>query len=637
MRTPFQLRTKVVKNMMSLLLCALTFVSVCPAAEFHVAPDGVDTNPGTADKPQATVAAALRKAWDLRRLKNPAAEDGVLITVHGGTYSLSSPLFVRPEDSGTESSPTIIAAAPGEHPVFSGGVSVAGWKKAPGKIPGLPSVARGKVWVADAPKFSGRTVEIRQLWVNDLKAVRAREPNGETLHRLLVWDRVKQEAWIPADALGAVRDPAGLEMVMHQQWEIAICRVKSLRLENQKACVTFQQPESKLEFEHPWPQPVMSTNGNAPFYLVNAIEFLNEPGEWFQDLAGGRIYYWPRPGEDLTKVSVIVPALETLMEVEGSLDHPVAHVQFKGIEFTHTTWRRPAEAGHVPLQAGMFLLDAYKLSPKGTDYHSPGLDNQAWIGRPPGAVFVKNAEHVRFERCRFEHLASAGLDFASGTRDDVIEGCVFRDIGGNGIQLGKFSDPGFETHRPYRPADEREICTRERVANNLVTDCANEDWGCVGILVGYGRGIAIEHNEVSNVSYTGISMGWGWNKATNCMNDNRIFANHVHHVATRLCDTAGIYTLSPQPGTVISENFIHDIHMSPYVFNPKHWFYLYLDEGSSFITVRDNWCPEEKFMKNANGPGNVWENNGPMVPSKIKEAAGLEPAFQYLLTDSPKR
>ena len=118
------------------------------------------------------------------------------------------------------------------------------------------------------------------------------------------------------------------------------------------------------------------------------------------------------------------------------------------------------------------------------------------------------------------------------------------------------------------------------------------------------------------------------------MANNRIVANHVHHVATRMCDTAGIYTLSVQPGTVVSENSVHAIQMSPYVFNPEHWFYLYLDEGSSFITVRDNWCPEEKFLKNANGPGNIWENNGPNVSKKVNDAAGLEPAFGDLLKKS---
>ncbi len=609
------------------LASALTGLSQDRApAEFWVAPGGADRNPGTREAPLASVAIAARQARELRRLNDPAAPAGVRIILRGGVYPLTSPWLVRSEDSGTETSPTLVEAAPGERPVLSGGIPVTGWQKATERIPGLPSAARGKVWVAEAPVVGGRILEFRQLWVNERKAVRARQPNGETLDRLLVWDRAAGEASIPAASLAAVREPGRLEMVFHQQWEIAICRVKSVRVEGEKARVIFHQPESRIQFEHPWPQPVMSTNGNAPFFLANAIEFLDEPGEWFQDLPGGRVYYWPRPGEDLARDAVIAPALETVVQVEGSLDRPVTHVQFKGIEFAHTTWLRPSAAGHVPLQAGMFLLDAYKLAPKGTPYH-PGLDNQAWIGRPPAAVSVSGANHIRFERCRFEHLASAGLDLVSGTQDDVIEGCVFRDVGGNGIQAGKFSDPGVETHFPYHPADEREICARERIANNLLTDCANEDWGCVGIGVGYGRQIAIEHNEISNVSYTGISVGWGWNQATNCMSGNRVFANHVHHVATRLCDTAGIYTLSAQPGTVVSENSVHDIRMSPYVFNPNHWFYLYLDEGSSFITVRDNWCPAEKFMKNANGPGNLWENNGPQVSPKIQDAAGLEPEF----------
>jgi hypothetical protein len=319
------------------------------------------------------------------------------------------------------------------------------------------------------------------------------------------------------------------------------------------------------------------------------------------------------------------------VQIEGMPDKPVSNIQFKGITFANATWLRPSEQGHVPLQAGMFMLDAHKLSPKGTSYQ-PKLDNVAWIGRPPGAASVKNADHISFENCTFEHLASAGLDFQSGTHDDLIEGCTFRDIGGNGIQLGKFSDTKIETHTPYNPKDEREICSREKISNNLITDCGNEDWGCVGIGVGYARNVSIKHNEVSNLPYTGISVGWGWTKLTNALRDNFIAANHIHHIGQRLGDLGGIYMLSAQPGTVIGENSISDIAPSPFVPDPKHWFYLYLDEGSSFITVRDNWCPAEKFLKNANGPGNVWTNNGPQVSEQIKSAAGLEPAFQHLLT-----
>ncbi len=600
--------------------------------EFWVAPDGNDTNPGTREQPLASISLALRKVRELRRLTNAAVANGARIVLRGGVYQLTAPLLVRPEDSGTETGPTLIEAAPGERPVLSGGILVTGWRKLKEKVPGLPRMAQRHVWVAEAPQFCGRMVECRQLWVNDRKAIRAREPNGEIMHRLLVWDRQKQEALIPAGPVRALRHTPQLEMIFHQQWEIAVCRVKSLRILGDKACITFQDPEGRIQFEHPWPQPVMTTNYTGPFFLANAIEFLDQPGEWFQELPSGRIYYWPRPGEDMTQARVVAPALETLVLVMGSLDRPVTNVHFKGITFAHTTWLRPSYAGHVPLQAGMFMLDAYKLVPKGTpEWRS--LDNQAWIGRPAAAVTARTTRNIRFVQCTFEHLASAGLDFDFGVRDSAVECCLFRDIGGNGLQLGKFSDPGIETHLPYNPVDEREVCARIRIANNLVTDTANEDWGCIGICIGFAREITVAHNEVYNTSYTGISVGWGWTRATNCMRDNLIHANHIHHVATRMCDTAGIYTLSCQPGTVISENFIHDIHMSPYAHDPNHWFYIYLDEGSSYITVRDNWCPEEKFLSNAVGPGNVWERNGPSAPQKVKETAGPEPWARTILTE----
>jgi hypothetical protein len=98
-------------------------------------------------------------------------------------------------------------------------------------------------------------------------------------------------------------------------------------------------------------------------------------------------------------------------------------------------------------------------------------------------------------------------------------------------------------------------------------------------------------------------------------------------------DVGGIYTLSAQPGTVISDNYIDSIYKAPYPHDPNHWFYFYLDEGSSYITIRDNWCPAEKFMRNNNGPGNVWKNNGPQVSEIIKKDAGLQPAWQYLLKE----
>ena len=138
------------------------------------------------------------------------------------------------------------------------------------------------------------------------------------------------------------------------------------------------------------------------------------------------------------------------------------------------------------------------------------------------------------------------------------------------------------------------------------------------------RDIRILHNEISEISYTGISMGWGWNQQPCSMANNLISGNLIHHYAKHMYDTAGIYTLGSQPHTLIEGNVVRDIYTPGYAHDPNHWFYLYTDEGSSCITVRNNWTPAEKFLKNANGPCNTWENNGPAVADSIKAKAGIQ-------------
>lgn len=602
------------------------------SAEIFVATGGSDSNPGTREKPLATVAMAVRKARELRRLNNPTVSGGIRIIVEDGIYRFVEPLFIRPEDSGTESSPTIIQAAKGAQPVFSGGVSVSGWKKVKNQVPGLPASATGKVWVADAPLVGGTVLPCRQLWINGLKATRARDRNGDSMSRILSWNHQTETCWIPKPSAN-LSTVEGLEMFIHQWWAIAVLRVKRIEVRGDSARLHFHQPESRIQSEHPWPAPWISKKtGNSAYFLTNAPQFLDSPGEWYLDTKSRKIYYWPRPGEDMNQATVTAPILETLVRVEGTIDNPVTHISFKGITFAHSGWLRPGQKGHVPLQSGMFLLDAYKLKIPGTP-DKKGLENQAWIGRPPAAVEVAFAGFTGFEGCRFQHLAATGLDYKKGTFNDRVVGNLFRDIGGTGIQAGVFSDEAFETHLPYKPQDEREVCRKTYIANNLVTDVTNEDWGCVGIGVGYVQGATIEHNEISEVSYTGISMGWGWTRTINAMHSNTIVANKIHHYARHMYDVSGIYTLSAQPGSIIQRNAIDSIYKAPYAHDPEHWFYLYLDEGSSYITVKDNWCPSEKFLKNANGPGNVWENNGPKVADSIKNGAGLQADYQYLLKE----
>lgn len=613
------------------LLMMASVVFNLQAAELWVSPLGADANPGTAAQPKATLQSALRQARELRRLNDASVKGDIVVWMHGGTYELSSTILLRPEDSGTAGSETIIKAVKGEIPILSGGRKVAVWKKA-GRVPGLPTKAAKHVFVAELPLMNGNLPEFRQFWVNDLKAVRARDAKGDAFPRILSWNKKTGVLGIPSSWIHPFKQKdfqhlSSMEMVLHQMWAIANLRIRSMLERGDTTFVTFQYPEARIQAEHPWPAPMTTDSLRSPFYLTNAIEFLDEPGEWY--LGSGKLYYWPRQKEELS--NAVIPCLETLVQAAGTLDAPISYIRFEGITFAHATWMRPSLLGHVPLQAGMYLLDGYKLRPPGTPENpNKGLDNQAFLGRPQAAVSYRGVHHTAFLNCTFTHLGGSGLDFVDASDNDLVQGCLFEDIGSNGIQCGRFNAPGMEAHLPYNPTDERELCSNLTIRNNLIRDVTNEDWGTVGIAAGYVRGIRMEHNEISEVSYSGISLGWGWQKANSCMRDNLVKANYIHHYAKHMYDVAGIYTLSVQPKSSIIENAVDSIYHPRYVHDPNHWFYLYTDEGSSFMTVKNNWCPSEKFLQNANGPGNVWENNGPMVSDSIRNLAGLELEYRYL-------
>lgn len=598
------------------------------ADEIWISPKGSDFNDGTRQFPKATLTSALRQAREWRRTEDNRIQGGITIYMEGGTYAFYEPVFIRPEDSGTKESPTIIRSVGDEKVILSGGISINGWKK------------QGKVWVADVPAFNGRPLDFRQLWVNGKKAVRARDVEDfEKMNRICSVDEKNEILYVPAVSICRLIDNKGnlkakyAEMVLHQMWCVANLRIRSVEVQGDSAAIRFHQPESRIQFEHPWPRPMVTTNGhNSAFYLTNARELQDVPGEWYHDIDARKVYYYPREGEKMQEAEVIVPAVETLVRVEGTLDRPVCHIRFEKITFSYTTWMRPSEKGHVPLQAGMYLTDGYRIDPKmQRNYLNHPLDNQGWLGRPAAAVRVVAARQIDFERCRFEHLGSTGLDYEEAVQGGVVRGCLFRDIAGNGLLVGSFSPAAHETHLPYDPADRREVCTQQQINNCYFTEIGNEDWGCLAIAAGYVGDVNIEHNEISEVPYSGISLGWGWTQTVNCMCNNRVHANLIHHYAKHMYDVAGIYTLGSQPKSYVTENCVHSIYKPGYVHDPNHWFYLYTDEGSSFITVRDNWTEGEKYLQNANGPGNVWENNGPKVDNDVRERAGLEAGYKDLL------
>ena len=455
---------------------------------------------------------ALRKAREWRRTNDPRCEGGITITLQKGRYYMNEPLFLRPEDSGTKESPLTIR--------------------------GIGELHSSVICGDDRQKHT-------QVWPK------------EGMERMIDFNTTNHTITIPTPPQDVLQTE-NLEMVVHQRWAIAILRVKDLKVEGDKTIVTFMEPESRLEFEHPWPQPVIlqpegrsvarngGEKGNSSFLLRTTEQ---------------------RDG------------IEQLVIVDGA-----NYVRFEGITFDKTCWNRPLHKGHVTLQGGMPLVDAYKLAVPGLPWDKD-LENQAWIERPVSAVTVKNAHHVDFHSVLFQNLASTALDFVDNISDCTVQKCTFGNIGGTAIMGGSFAESPREVHRPYTDLAKR--CQRLTIKDNPIVDVANEDWGAVAIALGYVRNCTISHNFVSRVSYSGICVGWGWTPLNTGMENNRIVGNKVTHYARELYDAGGIYTLSNQPGSVISDNIISTPYPAPYATNDRG-FRIYLDARTDGFTIENN-------------------------------------------------
>jgi hypothetical protein len=221
-------------------------------------------------------------------------------------------------------------------------------------------------------------------------------------------------------------------------WGDTVLRIASYTTSGSTAYLRFQSPESDILFVREYPTMGLTTTGKSQcFYLENALEFLDLPGEWYLDETADVLYYMPRAGEDMTRATVVAPMLQTLASVNGtSTADQAGYLWFQGLTFAHSTYLVPSQQGFLDLQAGQYSV-------------TPTQANVQYVGRPAAGVTVTNANHIQFEGNMFTQMAATGLDFISGTHDDMILGNAFTDIGGSGISIGKFSNQGPASQMEY--------------------------------------------------------------------------------------------------------------------------------------------------------------------------------------------
>jgi hypothetical protein len=579
--------------------------------DIYVSPAGDDSNPGTLDQPLKTIA----KARDLVRAMTSAMKSDINVYLRGGTYPQSSTLTFANADSGTGGFYVKYLAYSGERPLVTGGKPITGWTVAD---------ATNNIYSATAG-----TTAFRQLYVNGKKAIRARSPNlgassAPNFNRLSGWDKTAHNVQVPSSVIGNWKNLTKVEMHINIAWGDSILRIASTSTTGDTAYVKFQADEDAIVFVRPNPRmdQVGWGKGRA-YYFENALEFLDQPGEWYLDETTGTVYYKPGTGEDMSTATVIAPMVETIASINGtSTTSQASYLWFQGLTFAHSTFMRPSEHGFLDAQAGQYNLTAQS-------------NNDQTIGRPPAGVSVTNANHIRFERNLFTQMGATGLDFISGTHDDTIIGNAITDIAGNGISIGKFTaNETTEYHIAYNPSDKNEICTRDTIKDNFVDNVTTEFFGGVGIGAGYPAYLDIEHNEISHTNYTGISVGYGWTGSTTAMTNNKINYNNIHHVNQVMTDGGAIYTLSNQgTGSEMQYNYVHDYSCSQWADYGCNG--LYMDEKTSGYTVAHNVlsnCPTN-IAQNQVGTNTITDNGAsPQGAQNTIATAGIESSYADIKT-----
>ena len=533
--------------------CVLA-VFVGAPADYYVAPDGLDSNPGTLEAPFAT----LHRARDeVRHLAHRGHSQDLTVLIRGGTYFLDAPLVFGSPDSGTDVHSVTFAADPGEPVVLSGGRRITGWLK-----------GENNQWTVTLPEAASGAWRFRQLFADGQRLPRGRFPNGDGL--LHVTGVNADATRITLDTACPIADLTGrdAELVVFQNWSITRARIAS----SDGAHIVTMHPAGWMGHGD-----ATTTSPGKPCYLENALEFVDAPGEWYLDTGSGVLTYQAAPGEDPNTREFIAPYLEKLVIVRGAPGAPVRNIRFAHLTFAHTEWPLP-EFGYQGIQAG---------------HHGTSMAEHAHV--LPLALEFAFAEACRVDHCRIEHTGACGIGFAAGCRDNVVERCTLEDIGGNGIMVGwrgnelrARADLAGDASLDADWRDSASVPRNNTVSQCTIARCGAVNAGCVGIYDAFCDGTQIVRNRISDMPYTGISIGFRWNESETSQRNCAVIGNEVFDVMKMLADGGAIYTLGYQPGTILRGNLLHDVHRSAFAHGGAPNNGIFFDQGSKGYLVEGN-------------------------------------------------
>ncbi|MDG4830746.1 ricin-type beta-trefoil lectin domain protein [Solwaraspora sp. WMMD1047] len=562
---------------------------VAPAAPARAAVTTLYASPtGTGADCSAAQPCSLTAAQAAVRPRTSGMSDDIVVELAGGVYRLSAPLRLTAADSGTNGHRVVWRNAASATPVISGARAVTGWS--------LVDAARN-IWRANV----GAGTNTRQLYVDGALATRARtQVNRADFTASSTGMRFSNGA---LSYLNNLADQNRIEMESVGSFTDRYSPVQSIS----GNLITMQQPAwNNNNFGY---DTFTSPHRAGPLYLSNAYEFLDAAGEWHLNPTTGALSYIPLPGQNMSSVSVELPTLQSLVNVGGSYDAPAHHLTFSGITFTGTSWLGPSSnQGYVDQQTGAYITGNWSW-PAFSSCHNGCPQFEAarphW-NQSPAAVQVSAANNITFTDSRFVNLGQTAIGIGNdanahasgvglGASNITVSRSEIARNSSNGIVIGGVRADA------HHPSDQRMVNRDITISDNRLHDLGVDHRGIVSVLTTYVTNATISHNEVYNMPYTGMSMGYGWGandaggsehyagrglynyqprySTPTTASNNRLIGNYVHDVMQQMNDGGCIYTLSANQGGLISDN---------YCLRTNGYFGVYFDEGSRYWTARSN-------------------------------------------------
>lgn len=542
------------------LLAMVTATVAAPAPlTLYLATNGNDLwsgrlatpNKARSDGPLCSLAGARDR---IRGQKAEVRNQPVQVWVRGGTYSLPAPFVLEPQDSGTAEAPVVYAAFQKEKPVFTGGRVITGFRPTE------------NLWETTLPEVKAGSWYFRQLFVNGQRRQRARSPNSGyyRIAKLIPGPPIPNAKPVARDKFGFA--PGDLQpwprlndvnLVLMHSWENSIHPLKSV--DTVSNLVEFAAPMKEWWGLGYW-------EDHQRYFVENARELLDTPGEWYLNRETGLLTYWPMPGERLDDTQIVAPILTEFVRFAGNAEQGefVRHVTLRGLTFHHADWVLGAK-GNSSTQAAVEV---------------------------PATITADGALNCAIEACEVAHVGTYGIWFRRGCKDCRVQRNRLFDLGAGGIRVGEDR---------MAKADVAET-SRTLVDNNHIFNGGRIYPGCVGIWVAQSSGNRISHNDLHDLYYTGISVGWNWGLEPNRTTNNLIEFNHVHDLGQGVLSDAGlIYCLGVSPGSVIRNNVFHDLW--PYSAPALGWG-IYLDAQCG------NYLVESNLVYNTLSGGLMFNNGG---------------------------